>query len=345
MTVDTTLPPLVQAMMAPGFYPHRPERVELRQTHISYVFLAGDLVLKVKKPVDFGFLDFTTRDKREQCCRKEVELNRRLCPDIYLGVSAVTEKDGGFSLDGDGGVVEYAVRMKRMDEGRIMSTLLQQGLVGRADIGRIVQVLVPFYEKAAAGPDLATFGTPEAVAVNVLENFDQTRSFIGAAGLDRDRFSLLESYARGFLSHAGLFQQRREERKIRDCHGDMYSANICLDQPVHIFDCIEFNDRFRYADVASDVAFLAMDLDFHGRMDLSAFFIEEFVKASGDRGLTDMLDFYKCYRACVRGKIGLFTANAPEVDGKTKKAALDGVARYFALAESYAQGKQAACPA
>jgi len=330
------LPDFIVFMRHSEAYPHPAPEIRLVQTHISYVLLAGDFVYKIKKPVDFGFLDFTTLEKRRHFCEREVELNRRLCPDLYLGVVAITRDKEGLVLDGGGPVVEYAVKMARMDESRMMGKVIDAGRLEAGMLDRIVEILVPFYEKAAGGAELAGFGTPDAVSVNVLENFQQTEGFVGCQALSARQFKAISAYAHGFLGKGELFAARIAADRIRDCHGDLYSANICLSEPIRIFDCIEFNERFRYCDVASDVAFLAMDLDYHNLPELSRHFIDRFVEKSGDAGLRSMLDFYKCYRAYVRGKIGLFTANALEVDQTTKAASLAQAGRYFQLAERYA---------
>lgn len=334
--MSNTLPDFITGLLRPEAYPHPAPEVKLVQTHISYVLLAGDYVYKIKKPVNFGFLDFTSLAKRQHFCGREVELNRRLCPELYLGVVAITRAGDKFSLDTPGEAVEYAVKMTRMDETRMMGRIIEAGQLTEATLDRIVEILVPFYEKAAGGPELAEFGTPDAVAVNVLENFQQTEGFVGCGSLSPGQFQRIGAYAQAFLERGELFGARLKAGRIRDCHGDLYSANICLSEPIQIFDCIEFNERFRYCDVASDVAFLAMDLDYHGLEELSRYFMARFVEKSGDRGLTSMLDFYKCYRAYVRGKIGLFTAHAPEVDATTKAASLAQAGRYFQLAERYA---------
>lgn len=334
---DTNLPAYIQALLQPGAYDHPVDEVRLVQTHISFVLLAGDFVYKFKKPVDFGFLDFSTLERRRHCCEQEVRLNRRLCPDIYLGVIEVRRQGGVIGLDGDGEIIEYGVRMVRMPEERMMVRVIEAGQLGREQIDAIVDVLVPFYRRAAHSSEIDAFGTAEAVAVNVLENFEQTESFISDSGpLSREQFDRISAYARGVLARDDLFEERIRAGRIRDCHGDLYSANICLADKVYIYDCIEFNDRFRYCDVASDVAFLAMDLDFHDLSDLGAYFIERFGNQSGDQGLGAMLDFYKCYRAYVRGKIGLFTAADPAVDASVRQANLEAAARYFRLADSYA---------
>lgn len=330
------LPPFIQHLLSPSAYPHEAADVKLVQTHISYVLLAGDFVYKIKKPVDFGFLDFTSLEKRKHFCEQELLLNRRLCPSLYLGLVSINQDGDQMSLDGPGKPIEYAVKMARMPEEKMMGNIISAGQLTASMLDEIVDILVPFYEKADGGEDIKDFGTAKSVSVNVLENFDQTQSFIGCDALSQQKFDTISQYSRSFLEKEDLFKARIAAGRIRDCHGDLYSANICLADQVYIYDCIEFNQRFRYCDVASDVAFLAMDLDFHGLNDLSDHFINTFCAASGDSDLRNMLNFYKCYRAYVRGKIGLFTAHAPEVDETTKEKSLSMAKKYFILAERYA---------
>ncbi len=333
--MSANLPDFITYFLDPTHYDHPVDKVDLVQTHISYVLLAGDFVYKFKKPVDFGFLNFTTLEKRKFYCEQELSLNSRLCPDIYLDVVAVSAADAGFTFAGKGDVVEYGVKMSMMPLNRMMGKVIADGKLTRDHISAIVDTLVPFYDKATGGGEISSFGTADAVSVNVLENFDQTRDFIGKGALTDAQFQSISSYAKGFLKNEALFFDRAG--KVKDCHGDMYSANICLADKVYVFDCIEFNERFRYCDVASDVAFLAMDLDFHGLHGLSDFFISQFVEASNDLGLLEVLPFYKCYRAYVRGKIGLFTAHSPEVDEETRQNSLAAAEKYFLLAQEYAK--------
>ena len=332
---NDNLPGFISALLQPQIYDHPAGDVQLVQTHISFVLLAGDFVYKFKKPVDFGFLDFSTLEKRQYCCEQELLLNRRLCPDIYLGLVAVTREGDGFALDGSGEVVEYGVKMVRMPEERMMINLVRTGQVGPEQVDALVDVLVPFYQRADRSEEIDGFGTAESVAVNVLENFEQTEGFIGGGAISQDQFDRISTWAKDFLAREELFANRIHGGYIRDCHGDLYSANICLADKVYIYDCIEFNYRFRYCDVASDVAFLAMDLDFHGLQELSDYCIDQFCDRSADKGLKEMLNFYKCYRAYVRGKIGLFTASDPAVDEAVKKSNVEAAANYFKLAESY----------
>jgi aminoglycoside phosphotransferase family enzyme len=225
--------------------------------------------------------------------------------------------------------------MVRMPKERMMPRLIERGELAASHIDALVEVLSHFYQRAEGGADIAAFGTATAVAVNVLENFDQTREFIDQGALTRGQYDRISQYAHNFLAREALFEERRAGAFIRDCHGDLYSANICLADKVYIFDCIEFNQRFRYCDVASDVAFLAMDLDFHGLEQLSKYFIGQFCRRSDDPGLPAVLDFYKSYRAYVRGKIGLFTAGDPKIDPRVREVSLQQAARYFQLADRY----------
>jgi uncharacterized protein len=333
---EVTLPDYIQFLQQKENYPHPVEDVTLVQTHISFVLLAGDAVYKWKKPVDFGFLNFSSLEKRKFYCEQELELNRRLCPDLYEEVVTLNVENDSFCLNGSGEVVEYGIKMSRMPEERMMGKVMVAGQVTHVHIDSIIEQLVPFYENAAGDAAIKEFGLATSVAVNVLENFEQTEGFIGQGAITQEQFEVISTYSREFLSHKDRFQARIDAGKIRDCHGDMHSANICLTDPVSIFDCIEFNERFRYTDVAADVAFLAMDLDFHGEEELSNYFVEQFVSKSGDEELLGMLNFYKCYRTYVRAKIALFTASDPAVDAATKEACIEQARKHFLLAEHYA---------
>ena len=336
IVANEQLPPFLQDLLQPSAYDHEVSQVELVQTHISYVLLAGAYVYKIKKPLDFGFLDFTTLAKREYYCHQELNLNRRLCPTIYLEVVPIIKTGPTHSLGGAGEPVEYAVKMARMPEDAMMGNVIARGELGREHLDRIIETLEPFYQQAATGPAISPYGTSEAVGRNVFENFRQIEPFVGCSALNGEEFQAVSSYARNFLQQTDLFNRRVEAGRIRDCHGDLYSANICLAEQVYIFDCIEFNDRFRYIDVASDVAFLAMDLDYHGLEALSVYFIERFTRDTADATLKEILQFYKCYRATVRGKIGLLTGHEPEVEPLARQEALARAAKYFALAQQYA---------
>ena len=326
---------LVQALSTPKAYPHNPQEVELVQTHLSVVFIADDYVFKVKKPVDFGFLDFTTLDKRRFYCHQEVTLNRRLCPDAYLGVVAVTQDGDTFSVEGSGTEVEYAVKMRSLPQQRMMDRLLQSNQVTPEMIERVAERLAEVHRQAEISEQLAGIGGLDTVTQNTEENFTQTKDYVNRT-INSEQYAKLMNYNYSFLDkNASLFAKRVPGGRIRDCHGDLHAAHICFNNGICIYDCIEFNDRFRYIDVASEISFLAMDLDYHGCPELSKHFVNAYVKASGDDELLSLLDFYKCYRAYVRGKVEGFKLDDPNILEEEKVKTLTIARRYFDLAESY----------
>ncbi|MFB3889243.1 MAG: phosphotransferase [Candidatus Bathyarchaeia archaeon] len=327
---------LVNALMKPEAYDEPPGHVELVQTHISFVFLTQKFVYKVKKAVNLGFVDFTTLRKRRFFCQKELELNRRLCPDLYLEVVPIN-KASTFKVKGEGKTVDYAVKMKRLPQEKIMSKLLEEGKVDVALVENIAKLIADFHEKAETNSAISQFGSLATVETNWNENFDQTEADIGRTITRNDFDFICDRINRFMKTNAALFQNRMDKGRIRDCHGDIHSGNIFITDRVYIFDAIEFNDRFRYSDVAADVAFLAMDLDFKRRNDLSKRFIETYVEASRDRELLRLLPFYECYRAYVRGKVAGFKLADPNVCDKEKAAAEKEAKAYFRLALAYAK--------
>jgi aminoglycoside phosphotransferase family enzyme len=328
------LPPLVQALLRPNAYPEKSTKIELVQTQISFVFLADDYVYKVKKPVDFGFLDFTTLEKRRFYCQQEVLLNRRLCRNVYLDVVPITQTNGEFAIGGEGEVFEYAVKMHRLPEDRTMDRLLKAGQVTPQMVASVAQKLVEFHHQAQTISK--GFGDLETARLNIEENITQTEKYKGTI-ISPQIYDRIKDYNYSFMDkNARLFGKRVRDGRVKDCHGDLHAAHICLGKEICIFDCIDFNDRFRYTDVANEIAFLAMDLDFHGFPDLAKHFVDSYVKLSGDRELLELLDFYKCYRAYVRGKVESFKLDDPYISAEEKGKVAGIAKRYFELAESYA---------
>ena len=327
---------LVRELLRPDIYPEPTKKVELLQTHISFIFLGDGYVYKVKKPVDFGFLDFTTLEKREFYCHQEVKLNRRLSPDTYQKVVSITDEGERLAIDGKGPVVEYAVKMKRIPLDRLMLTLLKKGHVTEEMIGSVARKLAEFHSSAERSPEIDRFGTLEIIKKNTDENFEQTGKYIGKS-IGQEQFDSIKGYTDSFYErNEELFEKRIADKRIRDCHGDLHMEHICLTDPIIIFDCIEFNERFRYSDVAADIAFLAMDLDYHDREDLSELLMKAYVHHSGDREVDKLLGFYKTYRAYVRGKVISFRLDDPDISKEDKEEALHLASRYFELAERYA---------
>ncbi len=336
---------IVKELIRPGAYPRKPAAVELIQTHISYLFLTPELVYKIKKPVDFGFLDFTTLEKRLRFCTEEVRLNRRLAPRVYLGVVEVRDTKKGLVFEGDEGeVVEYAVKMRRLKPENILEEKIRRGDVTTDEITRVARAIAAFHRGAEQGPRISAFGAPEVIEKNITENFSQTVGFAGDL-LGRAAFREIRAHAEGFLHEKrDLLLRRVEEGFIRDCHGDIHSEHISINREIEIIDCIEFNERFRYADTISDAAFLSMDLDFHNRADLGRVFEEAYTRASGDIGGMALMAFYKSYRAYVRGKVEGFKAGEDEVSKDQRREARLRAMRYFDLSRVYAGGRTSPGP-
>jgi aminoglycoside phosphotransferase family enzyme len=329
---------LIAAMLDPGVYPDAADQIEFIQTHISYIFLTKNHAYKIKKPVNFGFLDFSTLRKRHHFLEQELVLNRRLAPEIYLAVLPLVLREGKLHLGGEGKVIEYALQMVRLPQHLMMDEIADRRELTTAMLDAIVARLVPFYGQAATGARVNKFGELAVIRYNHEENFSQIQPFKGSA-LSAKAFHDIVKYANGFMQRqANLFGERIKAGKIRDCHGDLHMRNICLTDGVYIFDCLEFNPRFRYSDVAADIDFLAMDLDFHAYDNLSNYFVNTFAAASADPDILKLVNFYKCYRAVVRGKIQAFAAEEPELPHKDKQLALNLARDYFNLAWRYSQG-------
>ncbi|MEA5114565.1 MAG: AAA family ATPase [Geobacteraceae bacterium] len=325
----------LESLLDPAGYGEITSTVQLRQTHVSFLFFTDSHVYKIKKEVDFGFLNFMSLDRRRFYCEEEVRLNRRLCPDLYLGVVEVREAGGRLSFRGAGKVVEYAVKMRRLPEERMLHRLLEHGGVTEADVRRIARTIGEFHLVAERSREIDAYGDIDTIRRNWEENFRQADQFIPLCLEAEDR-GIVQRWVERFMGeNADRFAKRVEGGCIRDCDGDIHSENICLDDKVYIFDCIEFNPRFRYSDTAADIAFLLMDMEFHGRRDLAECVLDEYCRSTGDTGSVGVLDFYLAYRAFVRGKVTAFRTLDPVIPEDEKEAAVVMARRYFRLARGY----------
>ena len=326
---------LVAFLSSPESYPHGPAGVRAIQTHISWVFIASPFVFKVKKPVNLGFLDFSMLEKRHYFCQREIELNRRLCPGIYLDAVPIYETDSGFSFEPRGDVVEYAIKMKELPHGWFLNELLEKNRVGEKEINRVISTLHRFYQAETPTPEIEQWGTPEKLKISTDENFTQVEPFIGET-ISTAAFEAIRHYTNQFFELSeNLFHERIQQHRVLDCHGDLRLDHVHLTpEATTIFDCIEFNDRFRFIDIANDLAFLAMDFDFKGRSDLGNQFLGNAARVLADAGMLKVANFYKCYRAFVRGKIESIQATEKETTNP-KEHEKQG-ARYFRLALKYA---------
>ncbi len=305
------------------------------QTQMSFIFLTGKYVYKVKKPVDLGYLDYTTLEKRRFFCHQELELNKRLCPDAYLDVVAITRDKEGMHIEGKGKAIEYAVKMRQLPQHRMMDALLVQNQVTSEMVTKVAEKLADFHQKAETNSRITAFGKLDLIRQNTDENFSQTEKYIDIS-MPRSQYERIKKYTNDFIhDNSALFAKRVNENRIKDCHGDLHAAHICFTKDICIYDCIEFNDRFRYSDVASEISFLAMDLDRYQHHDLSQHLVNAYVELSRDRELLDLLNFYKCYRAYVRAKVESFKLDDPYIPEEEKAKALAAARSYFELAEGY----------
>jgi aminoglycoside phosphotransferase family enzyme/predicted kinase len=333
------LPERVAALLRPETYPFPPDDPELYETHVSWVVLAGPFAFKMKKPVELGFLDFSTAERRRAACQEELRLNRRLCPDVYLGVVDLVERDdGGLAVGGPGRPVEPLVWMRRLPAEGMLPRLIETGGVEAALMRRIAARLAAFHAEAATGPGVDEHGSVATLRANWDENFAQTAAYVGRT-LTAEQRDAIAGFVDGFLERErDLLARRVAGGRVRDGHGDLHGANVCLEGgTVHLFDCLEFAPRFRCADVAAEVAFLAMDLAHLGRADLAQVFVDAYVAASGDADLPRLLPFYLCYRAFVRGKVLGFRLDQPGLAPEEAARIADQARAYFDLALSYAR--------
>ncbi len=347
ITIDTSLPveesvetilrsvsgiaPLLQQLQSPSSFPHPCPSIQLIQTHISWVFLTGEYAYKIKKPVKFSFLDFSTREKRKALCEEEVRLNRRLCPDVYLGAAPVTFASAHPSFGGPGFPIDYAVKMRQLPSERIMSKLLDEGKVEESHIRSIARIIADFHSRIEVIKE-EKYGSPEMCWSQFYDLFYTRETAENACGMGEKVDFILDKAEEFIRKNSSLFLRRQEDGFIRDCHGDLHSGNIFLTEPPIIFDCIEFSRDFRYNDTASEIAFMAMDLDAHGRKDFSQLLISEYVRLSKDVSLHSIINYYLCYRANVRAKIAALTYSQHPSEEEKKK-----IGKYLILAEEYAK--------
>lgn len=311
--------------------------VEMIQTHISVILLGKHRVLKLKKPVDFGFLDYTTLENRRKACDREVELNSRLCPEIYLGTQPIIEENEEFRFSDEGNIIDYGVLMKRLPEARMLDRMVAENNVTEEMLVQIAEKLNEFHKTARRGKDVDAFGNLETIRFNWEENFRQTKPYIDRT-ISHSDFELIREWVKNWLcENEDLLNKRVEQGHICDGHGDLRCESVCISNGIYIFDCIEFNDRFRCADVANEAAFLAMDLAAYGRPDLGHFFYERYSEIAGDEDLIKLFSFYRCYRAFVRGKVLSFQLDEPELSDGQHKSAKKRAEVYFKIAASSAK--------
>ena len=334
---EATQPPLIQQMLQPEFYPHSvTEPIQLIQTHVSYVLLTGDYAYKLKKPVNFGFLDFSTLDKRQHFCAEELRMNQRGAPELYLEVMPVTEVEKQYQLGGMGQPIEYALKMRQFPQEALFITMFEQGELGETHMEELGRVVAQYHAKAETNDYIRTFGEVAQVRKAIDENYQQTEKYIGGPQTQA-QFEETKEYTDGFFDQRPqLFASRIENNWIRECHGDLHLRNICFWQDkILLFDCIEFNEPFRFVDVMYDVAFTVMDLESRQRPDLGNAFLNTYVEQTGDWEGLQVLPLYLSRQAYVRAKVNSFLLDDAGVSADAKKEAAATAAHYYNQAWQY----------
>ncbi|MDX2215919.1 MAG: AAA family ATPase [Oculatellaceae cyanobacterium bins.114] len=339
---DSSLPSLIQQMLQPEFYPHPVQLpIQLIQTHVSYVLLTGELAYKVKKPVDFGFLNYSSLEQRQHFCHEELRLNRRGAAELYLQVLPITQDGDQCHLEGEGEVVEYAVQMRQFPQETLLTSLYDRGELTESLLQELAVAIAQFHSTAEANDYIRTFGTIPKIREAFDQNYDQTEAYIGGPQT-QEQFDKTRTYTdRFFAERQALFSDRVRHNWIRECHGDIHLRNICLwHGKLFLFDCIEFNEPFRFVDVMYDVAYIVMDLEARQRPDLTTVFLNTYVEQTGDWEGLQILPLYVNRQSYVRAKVTSFLLDIPSIPDAEKQAASETAALYYRLAWQYVQPRQ-----
>ncbi|OIQ01829.1 MAG: hypothetical protein AUK36_08915 [Zetaproteobacteria bacterium CG2_30_59_37] len=336
-------PPLIQAMLLDDFYPHATDNIRLLQTHASWVVLTGPFAYKVKKPVDFGFLDFSTLEKRKHYCEEELRLNRQLAAELYLDVLPICHAHTGFKLGGSQAICDYCIKMRQFADGDLLDARLAAHSFDAVWMDELAECMAAFHKQAEQSTTISSYGAPGFLLQHIIASLDT-----GLRHPEAVDASLLESIRMQTIQRVQqmqeLFAGRMAQGRIRDCHGDLHLGNIALfrGHPTP-FDCIEFNPEYRAIDTLNDAAFLVMDCDAHGRADLSMRLLSRYLEHSGDYEGMPLLPLFLSYRAGVRGKVSCLFAEDGAITDKTRKLKLSEAAHYFRLAADYLLKPAPAC--
>ena len=334
--LSSDIPLLIRAMLKPEFYDHPVQSCELIETHISWVILTGEFVYKIKKPVNFGFLDFSTLAKRKFYCEEELRLNRRLAPDLYLDVIQITGSTNNPALAGKGKVLEYAVKMLQFSQDMQLDHVLARNELRQDMIDSIASLIAEFHQTIKISGDDIDYGSPERVYQPVNENFIQIRERVTDQS-NLELLSTLEQWSKDtFYKIKSIFAQRKKNGFIRECHGDLHLRNLAWykNKPL-AFDCLEFNPNFRWIDVISEIAFLIMDLEDHAQAELAQRFLNRYLELSGDYEGCSVLRFYLVYRAMVRAKVDAIRTDQAGISKQESEQANEEFYSYLKLALTY----------
>ena len=339
---EVSLPALIEQMLQPSFYPHPvKEAIKLIQTHISYVLLTGDYAYKVKKPVNFGFLDFSSLEKRQHFCNEELRLNQRGAAQLYLEVLPITLNDEKYQLQGETNVAEYVLKMQQFPNDALLSVMFEQGKLTEEHIEDLGKIVAQYHAVTETNDYILSFGEVSQVRASIDENYEQTAKHIGGPQT-QTQFEETKSYTDNFFAQRPeLFTSRIENKYIRECHGDLHLNNICLWQDrILLFDCIEFNEPFRFVDVMYDIAFAIMDLEARGQKDFANAFLNTYIEQTGDWEGLQLLPLYLSRQAYVRAKVNSFLLDDPGIGADVKENAAKTAAEYYKQAWEYTKPSQ-----
>lgn len=321
-------------------YDHPVDSIELIETHISWVLLAGEFAYKIKKPVNFGFLDFSTLDKRLTCCEQELRLNSRLAPDIYLDVIAISGTIQRPVLSADGEVFEYAIKMRQFPQSSQLDHMLESGELNEQHMDAIARMVAEFHRHIEVADDTSDFGNTNVVYQPIEENFTQIKEHLNSVSYAETLDQLQQWSSSAFEKLKPVIEQRKRDGFIRECHGDMHLRNlIWLNNRPMAFDCIEFNAYLRWIDVISEIAFLVMDLQGRKQHNLANRFLNTYLESTGDYAGLSLLPFYLCYRALVRAKVDALRAGQQSITEEEKARSFAEFESYLELAQGYTQIK------
>lgn len=342
MTDKVIISDLIEQMMQPGFYPHPVTApIEMIQTHVSYVLLTGDYAYKVKKPVNFGFLDFSTLELRHHFCLAELQMNQPNAPEIYLEVLPISQTGDQYVLGEIAEPVEYVLKMRQFPQEALFITMFEQGKLTASHMEELGRIVAQFHAQAQTNDYIRSFGEVDKIREAFDQNYEQTAKYIGGPQTPQQYQETKEFSDRFFAQQQELLATRRANNYIRECHGDLHLRNICLWQDkIQLFDRIEFNEPFRFVDVMYDVAFAVMDLEARQRRDLGNAFLNTYVEQTGDWSGLQVLPLYLSRQAYVRAKVTSFLLDDPAVSAEAKQAAAETAAGYYRLAWEYTKGNQ-----
>ncbi|MEA5618266.1 AAA family ATPase [Cronbergia sp. UHCC 0137] len=339
---EANLPTLIQQMLQPGFYPHAvTEPIQLIQTHVSYVLLTGNYAYKLKKPVNFGFLDYSTLEKRHHFCQEELRLNQRGAGELYLEVLPISLVNDQYHLGETGEPVEYALKMLQFPQESLFSELFAQGKLNEMQMEELGRVVAEYHAQAQTNDYIGSFGEIPEVRASVDDNYQQTEKYIGGPQTEAYFVQTKEYTDNFFAQRPELFTSRVANQYIRECHGDLHLRNIAMwHDKIMLFDCIEFNEPFRFVDVMYDVAFAVMDIEARGRKDLGNAFLNAYVEQTGDWEGLQVLPLYLSRQAYVRAKVTSFLLDDPGVPVVVKEEAAKTASDYYRQAWDYTKPKQ-----